>query len=123
MTATVDPKRTVKARPVTVFDADGGAPNGIDAEPGDCQRREPYRGETIERLMFACPGCGQWGSIGCGKPKPTSGIGGQVFKGPSWEIVAGALADVTALTLSPSIHCIGCCGWHGFLRNGVFESC
>lgn len=111
----VDPKRTVKARPVQVFEADGSAVQGVEAQPGDCQRREPYRGELSERLMFACPGCGQWGSIRVGDEKPDPP--------PSWQIKAGSLADVTTLTLAPSIHCVGCCGWHGYLRNGVFESC
>ena len=123
MGVTIDPRRTVKARNVRVFDADGGAPDGIDALPGDCQRREPYRGETVPRLMFACPGCGQWGSIACGSPKPTGGVGGVRLAGPSWEIVAGSLDDATTLSLSPSIHCQGCCGWHGYLTNGEFKSC
>jgi hypothetical protein len=66
-------------------------------------------------LLFACPGCGRFGGISCGNPKPT--------QSPSWNIEQGTLDDVTSLTLSPSINCVGCCGWHGYLRNGVFESC
>jgi hypothetical protein len=115
MNVVVDPKRTVPARTVTVFEADGSARDGIDAQPGDCQKREPYRGDLAERLMFACPGCARWGSIVCGHPKPA--------KGPSWDIVSGSLDDPATLTLATSIHCVGCCGWHGYLRNGVFESC
>jgi hypothetical protein len=29
----------------------------------------------------------------------------------------------TKPTISPSIHNSKTCGWHGFLRNGVFEEC
>jgi hypothetical protein len=111
----IDNKRTCKAKLVRVFEDDGGAPNGIDAEPGDCQRREPYRGEIDPRLMFACPGCGQWGSIPVGHPKPA--------KSPSWDIVAGSLDDPTTLSLTPSILCQSCCGWHGYLTSGEFRSC
>lgn len=120
---TKDPRRTVRARKVNTFDERGGAPNSLDGAPGDAQKRRPYTGENVERLMFACPGCAGWGSIACGKPKPTDGINDQVVKGPTWEIVSGSLDDPETLTLSPSIHCVGCCGWHGYLRNGVFESC
>lgn len=81
----------------------------FEADPGDCRRAEG------SRLMFACPGCGQWGSVRCDHPKPT--------ENPSWDIVSGDPSDPATLTLSPSINCIGCCGWHGYLKNGVFESC
>ena len=122
MNTTTDPKRTVKANPREVFAEDGSDPNGIDAEPGDCQKRGPYRGELADRLAFACPGCAQWGSIACVKPgevdaHPAAG------SGPRWQITKGELADPTTLTLSPSIHCVGCCGWHGYLTDGVFRSC
>ncbi len=98
---TVDPKRTgVRAKLIADFE--------FDAEPGQCLRNG-------DRLMFACPGCGQWGGVSAGTPKPA--------QGPSWQIVAGTLDDPATLTLAPSINCIGCCGWHGYLKNGVFESC
>ena len=108
MDAKVDPKRTVKARVVHVFEDDGSALDGIDAEPGDVQLRED------DRLMFACPGCARWGSISCAHPKPT--------EKPSWDVVKGSLKDPTALTLHPSIFCTGCCQWHGHLVDGVFKS-
>ena len=108
MAWTTDPRRTCPAVFRHVFDDDGGAPNGTDFEPGTCQRVRP------NRLMFTCPGCGQWGGVQAfAPPKRPEG----------WEIVSGTLDDPAALTLSPSIHCVGCCGWHGYLRNGVFESC
>lgn len=106
-----DPKRTCKATVAHVFDADGGAPNGVDGHPpGTCQRH-PARSN---RLMFTCPGCGQWGGVQAFPPPK---------KPEGWEIIAGSLDDATTLTLSPSIHCVGCCGWHGYLTAGEFRSC
>jgi Family of unknown function (DUF6527) len=66
------------------------------------------------RLAFACPGCGDFSAIRVGFPKPS--------ESPSWQMDSGDLDDVTHLYLSPSINCIGCCGWHGYLRDGVFLS-
>jgi hypothetical protein len=100
MATVVDPKRTVSARLVGEFK--------FDAEPGDCLLEG-------ERLMFACPGCGLWGGVNVGHPKPA--------QGPSWDVVKGNPADPAKLSLTPSIHCVGCCGWHGFLTEGVFRSC
>lgn len=57
--------------------------------------------------LLCCPGCGEMGS-----PR----------NGARWTIEAGSFDDVSTLTLSPSI-AKSCCGWHGYLRNGVFESC
>lgn len=88
-------------------------PEGEHAEPGavHIDTNRDYK----DHLLFACPGCGRMGSIRATRPK---NVGGQ-----SWEIVAGELTEPESLTLAPSIHCVGCCGWHGFLKNGVFESC
>lgn len=57
--------------------------------------------------ILCCPGCGQLGS-----PR----------HGATWQCTQGSFDDVAALTLSPSI-ATGCCGWHGYLKNGTFESC
>lgn len=104
MTA-VDAKRNVKA---TFFDwrAEGYPGSG---EPGQAGKY------VHDHLQFACPGCGLFGAIRCGHPKPGDS--------PSWDITAGNLDDVTTLSLSPSIHCLGCCGWHGHLIAGEFKSC
>jgi hypothetical protein len=56
---------------------------------------------------LCCPGCGELGS-----PR----------EGAKWTATSGSFEDVTTLTLSPSIQ-KSCCGWHGYLRGGVFESC
>lgn len=77
--------------------------------PGGCFHHTPGR------LLFGCPGCGRFGSIVVSSPKnPIS---------PSWDLVSGNLDDPKSLTIAPSINCVGCCGWHGYLRNGVFEPC
>lgn len=100
----IDPKRSgVKARLLGEF------PEDPEILPGDCVRSDQGR------FLFACPGCGRLGSIRVGAPKPSDR--------PSWCIASGSLDDPATLTLSPSIHCVGCCGWHGYLRGGVFESC
>ena len=80
--------------------------------PGAFSRCE---GLPEDKLYFACPGCGQFGGIRVGNPKPP--------ETPSWLIVSGDKKDPTTLTLSPSIHCISCCGWHGYLQSGIFTSC
>lgn len=57
------------------------------------------------KWVLCCPGCGELGS-----PR----------KGASWTATKGSFADVTTLTLRPSI-AKSCCGWHGYLNSGVFE--
>jgi hypothetical protein len=57
--------------------------------------------------VIACPGCGEIGTA---------------RDGAKWQVVSGNMDDVTTLTLTPSI-LKSCCGWHGYLRNGVFEAC
>ena len=64
-------------------------------------------GMNGSRWILCCPGCGEAGS-------PNTGA--------KWTIVAGSFSNVSELTLSPSI-ANSCCGWHGYLKNGVFESC
>ena len=77
-------------------------------EPGSLQQK-------FDGILLACPGCGRVSHMTVGHPKPS--------KSPSWDVVSGDLANPVTLTLSPSINCVGCCQWHGYLRNGVFESC
>lgn len=64
-------------------------------------------GTDPNNWILCCPGCGQAGS-----PRD----------GAHWTAEQGSFADVSTLTLSPSI-AKSCCGWHGYLKNGVFESC
>ena len=106
---TVDPKRTCNAIQA--------APTDERLEPGESEFTEPGLARRLEsdHLLFSCPGCGRLGAIRATHPKD---VGGK-----SWDITGGSLDDVTTLTLSPSIHCVGCCGWHGHLQGGVFKSC
>ena len=69
-----------------------------------------YRMDS-EMIALGCPGCGHVSGMRVGNPKPPHS--------PSWEMSG----EMPTITLSPSINCVGCCGWHGWLRNGVFESC
>lgn len=68
------------------------------------ERNPPNSGDS---WILCCPKCGQMGS-----PR----------EGQKWTVTGGSFDDVTTLTLSPSI-AKSCCGWHGYLRNGVFEEC
>lgn len=108
----VDAKRTVKAVQFEGCHGDDGCEYPEYGEPGLACRYPAMP----NHLLHTCPGCGRFGAIRAEHPKPA---------GPesSWDIVTGTLDDVTTLTLAPSIHCKGCCGWHGFLTNGVFTSC
>jgi len=103
----VNKTRTVGATPV-----DEAWPDGGYLRPGSTfvDRDGTYK----DHLLFACPGCGRMGAIRTysGEKKPGA-----------WKIEAGSLDDPKSLTLSPSINCVGCCGWHGYLRNGVYVSC
>lgn len=104
----IDPKRTVAA---TVTPEYPDSP----AAPGLCYAPPVGGGWSQPMLVFACPGCGQVGGIRVGEDKPEPS--------PSWKIEFGKREDATSLTLSPSINCVGCCGWHGYLTAGVFRSC
>ncbi len=101
---TTDPKRTgLRATPVVFDDAEGypavAAPGSFELTHG---------GRT---MLLACPGCGSVSGMRVGDPKPVPG--------PSWHMTG----PPDAPTLAPSVNCVGCCGWHGHLRNGAFESC
>jgi len=99
----IDNKRTgLKATLLEQFPESGEVPPG-----GIYAKMEGFIG-------IACPGCGQCSAMRVGNPKPA--------ENPSWK-TTGSKYDLTSFSLSPSIHCTGCCGWHGYLTNGVFESC
>lgn len=97
-----DPKRTgFKATVLTTDTWEPGEPGAV-------------RLLNAETLVMACPGCGRVSAMSVGNPKPA--------KGPSW-LLAGDATKPETVTLSPSINCVGCCGWHGWLRAGIYESC
>lgn len=112
MKPTIDPKRTVRATQAARDDPELAPGQFCYAAPGKARQLDQG-----DHLLFACPGCGQTGAIRASHPKADNG------NGATWDITGGSLADVTTLTLSPSIHCVGCCGWHGHLVGGEFRSC
>lgn len=64
-----------------------------------------------QSFWYCCP-------CGCGAIAPlTVGNGFKPASGPSWKWNG----SVKMPTLTPSVHRIG--HWHGWLRNGVWESC
>jgi len=100
----VDPRREVA---VTILE-DPWPLSGY-AEPGSCY---PDKENTYnDHLLFACPGCGKVGSIPVRHPKAKE----------TWDLVAGTISQPDSLTLAPSVHCVGCCGWHGFLCGGNWQ--
>ncbi len=105
----VDPKRTgLTATPAAFEPEDGLFPDY--AAPGSFQIRQ---GEAGAYMMLACPGCGRVSGMTVGDPKPPNG------NGATWLLTGPDEAP----TLSPSVNCVGCCGWHGHLVGGVFTSC
>jgi hypothetical protein len=105
----VDPRRTdLKARRVeSLWDPEGGYLEFT--EPGTYTL-----GERAEQLLvLACPGCGRVSGMTVGDPKPDN------RNGATWLLTGPADAP----TLQPSINCVGCCKWHGWLTAGVFRSC
>jgi hypothetical protein len=92
----------------------GAAFCDAELEPGDVALFECADG-TVEDLAIACPGCGRRSSLPL--------VAGYRSR---WTVTGGDVRAPASLTLSPSIwHRIedGGCGWHGYLRNGVFEPC
>lgn len=72
--------------------------------PGSFEMRDGH-------MMLACPGCGRVSGMRVGSPKPADS--------PSWEL----FGTPEEPTLNPSVNCVGCCGWHGWLKSGVFVVC
>lgn len=109
----INPKRTgVKAREIPKWPQPMTEDAKHFGEPGDMIRELRHNAsEVLWGFNFSCPGCGKFLAI------PLFPI-----QGTKWVVTAGSVDDVTTLTLSPSIHCIGCCGWHGWLQKGIFNS-
>ncbi|MFA5941405.1 MAG: DUF6527 family protein [Sinimarinibacterium sp.] len=61
-------------------------------------------------LAYTCPGCNLMGAVNV-RPAPSDRH--------SWEWDGNAESP----TLKPSLHHVGCCGWHGYLTAGVFTAC
>ena len=71
---------------------------------------EYWVSDSRETLVFCCPGCGRRAAINI---RPTR----EGYSGPSWDMTI----DGDGITLHPSINAVGCCGWHGWLRQGMFS--
>ncbi len=99
----------IKARLVDTV-GEVGEDHRIRGEPGGMMPVRNDKGE-ITGFSIACPACGVWGGI--------SFVAVGSFTNP-WHVTGGSVEDVTTLTVRNSIlkHC---CGWHGYLNNGVFE--
>lgn len=69
-------------------------------------------GGTSGHIMLKCPGCGQSSGMHCRVPGTAHPEGIQ-----SWELSG------LQPTMNPSINCVGCCGWHGWLKDGIFSKC
>jgi len=73
-------------------------------------------------VIFDCPcqsdACAWGGKIAISFSNPLKGDPEPVASEKLWLRTGDTFET---LTLSPSIHCVG--HWHGWLRNGVLESC
>lgn len=65
-------------------------------------------------IMMKCPGCGESSAMMVYAEGTTHPPGIQ-----AWQIT-GIPGNIS---LSPSINCVGCCGWHGYLTGGVYKRC
>lgn len=108
---TRDPHRTVAARIVEDIDAEDVGPGALMLTHRSNDR------SVVAGYILTCPGCGQQSGLFLNPVDP--GV-------PRWRVVAGDPARAEGLTLAPSIHhttAQGGCGWHGWLRDGVFAPC
>jgi hypothetical protein len=63
-------------------------------------------------IKLKCPGCGEDGTIHVRNDNIE-----HPGDSPSWTIKG--IPD--NITLHPSLNCRGCCGWHGWLKDGIFK--
>lgn len=92
-----------------------------DLEPCFLMAAEPstHDASKAQGIIFLCPKCyvanagrvGTHSVIVCfsGRGTPAE------CDGPRWVVRGAGFDD---LTITPSIHTIGGCGWHGFVKNG-----
>jgi len=66
---------------------------------------------VTQGMAFTCPECGQEGWI----PFTIEGV----VSNHKWDWNASKEKP----TLKPSLLSTGCCGWHGYLTDGVFNKC
>lgn len=110
-TLAIDPKRSlVKAREIPDWPEPCDEQARFFGEPGDIIRSFRTDG-SLYGFLVACPSCGQFGEVSL-----------YCRSGVNWTVTEGSEADVTGMTLHPSIE-KHCCGWHGHLVRGVFVAC
>jgi hypothetical protein len=66
-------------------------------------------------LLYVCP------RHGSGSPSHLCGVPiapGKLENGAQWH----RSGSLDAPTLMPSVNCVGGCGWHGFITNGVMTN-
>ena len=70
-------------------------------------------------MTFDCP-CGKCGVRA--QIEFTTAIDGKPWReaSPGWERIGDTFET---MTLRPSIHRVGGCGWHGWIRNGEVTPC
>lgn len=79
--------------------------------PGGIQFGVNMRGDVCS-LIHKCPcGCGDVASLRIGVEKPA--------ESPSWKWNGNREKP----TLEPSVYAKATCGYHGWLRDGVWETC
>lgn len=107
---TADLRRAVPARIPPLDDV----PSKM--QPGDLYPERLTPDGPVVGYVYACVGCGRLSHIA---------LPGALTPGPRWT-ATGDPGRVADLTLSPSIlhdPAQGGCGWHGWLRDGVFAPC
>ena len=87
--------------------------NAADAQPGDFDLVRDRTG-AYRSMGFRCPACATVAALTLhrvGEPAPGD-------RGPVWQWNGGEDRP----TLTPSVIHAGTCGWHGWLREGQWES-
>ena len=93
----------------TELEDGAGKPLAPTSQPGDAYWTPDIAGNPHAALSYTCPGCGRFGSVRVGLSKEADRHQWQ------WD------GNVSEPTLKPSLHHVGCCGWHGYLTAGEFH--
>lgn len=97
----------------------------LEPQPGDFRYRDEKNlptneREKVEYFEFYCPSTGRY----CGMVRCANLI--KPAKIQSWALVAPEgdpkKIDLDHPTLTPSINCVGGCGWHGRIESGEFKA-
>ena len=95
----------IRTQPVTATRVDDI--DDTSNTPGAFEYFTAALSDAVAGMIFNCP-------CGCGKQRSLSF---EAAESPRWQWDG----NHDAPTLSPSVHWVG--HWHGWLRNGVWESC